>query len=645
VGGARETREDAAERELTAGGRRRCGGSAADLAALERALTAAEPDARGATAGGGVTGAASGRPVTERLGGPPEGGMGDPEWRAEFMTSNRLCAQRSGGHGRPKSVVVLRRVAARLLLAAVVVVAFGFGGGSPVQAATVTLLHVNDTHSHLDAWGPKDRNLDGTIGGMAKAATIITGVRAHEPNVLLLHAGDVFHGDLLFNAYFGVPEFKLMRELGFDAMAVGNHEFDFGPDVLAGSLSAAFGTGTLPLLSANLDVRGYPALSAWIQSSVIREVGGVRIGIFGMTTPDNPMTMPSPVVILGAGDPAVIVGIAGQQVAELRAAGADVVICLSHLGFLYDQAVAASIPGIDIIVGGHDHDVFAQPVVVTDPEGEPTLILQAGHNYQYVGKLRFTLDGGGVKVKDYALLPVDRKVEPLPPVQAVVDDLKQGIVASYGDVYHLELAGAVRDLENTTDPRQPRRDSAMGDLITDSLRARTGTDIAITANGLIDEGIYRGPIVGVDVFRTVSYGYDPATGLGLKLATFDISGAELVKALEFGLAYLGINEDFFLQVSGMSFAYDAGAPVGARVVLESIRVQGQPLDPFATYTATVNEALAMLIPLAGVQVDNLQPRPDLEYDALKDFVIDLHRVNYRPEGRIVELGVRRSRNR
>jgi len=226
-----------------------------------------------------------------------------------------------------------------------------------------------------------------------------------------------------------------------------------------------------------------------------------------------------------------------------------------------------------------------------------------------------------------------------------VDDLKQGIIATYGDVYRLKLATAVDDLETTANQKQCRRDSAMGDLITDALRAKTGTDIAITANGLISEGIFRGPIVGVDLFRPVSYGYDPVTGLGLKIATFDITGAELVKGLETGLAYLGINEDFFLQVSGMSFEYNASAPAGERVVLASVRVQGHPLDPFATYTATVNEAIAMLLPLMGVQVDNLQPRPDLEYDVLKDFVIDLHRVNFRPEGRIVEVGVRRCRNR
>jgi len=533
------------------------------------------------------------------------------------------------------------RVVGRLVVAVAVAASIGMWSGLPAQAATVTLLHVNDTHSHLDAWGPKDRNLDGTIGGMAKAASIITAVRAHEPNVLLLHAGDVFHGDLFFNKYFGVPEFQLMKHLGFDAMAVGNHEFDFGPYVLAASLAAAYGADTLPLLSANLDMSGYPGpppLTTWIKPSIIKEVGGVRIGIFGMTQPDDVMNQPAPVVIVGAfPDTATLLGIAGQTAAELRGAGADVVICLSHLGVLYDQAIAANVPGIDIIVGGHDHYVFEQPLVVTNPEGKPTLILQAGNHYEYVGKLRFTLKNGAVKVEDYALLPVDRKTPPLPEVQDVVDDLKLGIVAWYGDVYHTTLARATRDLEMRTNPKQPKRDSAMGNLITDALREKTETDIAITANGVISEGIFRGPIVGIDVFRPVSYGYDPATGLGLKIATFEITGAELVKALETTLAYIDVNEDFLLQVSGMSFQYDAGAPVGSRVLLESVRVQGHPLDPLATYTATVNEVLAALIPIMGVQVSNLQPLPYLEYNVLKDFIIGVGRVDYRSEGRILDV--------
>ncbi len=523
-----------------------------------------------------------------------------------------------------------------VLVLAVGVALVGLAGASPAQAATITVLHVNDTHSHLDAIGPRDGHLDGTVGGIAKAAAVIAGVRAREPNVLLLDAGDVFHGDLFFNAYFGAPELQLMKELGFDAMAVGNHEFDLGPDVLAGSLEAAFGSDTLPLLSANLDLTRYPALETWIKPAIVKEIGGVRVGIFGMTVPGNVTSRPDPVVILGDGDPEVLIAIAGTQAATLRAAGAEVVICLSHLGVAYDEVLAANVPGIDVIVGGHDHALLAAPLTVTNPDGNPTVIVQAGSHYRYVGCLRLGVDDGAVSVLGYELLPVDRKVEPLAPVEAVVDELKAGIVAAYGDVYGIKLATAVDDVETKTDPSQPWRDSGMGNLVTDALRARTGTDLAIAADGFIDEGICKGPVVAADLFRPIGYGYDPETGLGLKIATFDIAGAELVKALEIGLAFLGVDDDYFLQVSGMKFAYDASAPPGERVLLSSIRVHGRPLDPFGTYSVTVNEAVAMLLPLMDVEVTDLQLLPDLEFDALKSYVVGLQRVSYHPEGRIVE---------
>ena len=144
------------------------------------------------------------------------------------------------------------------------------------QATTLTVLHVSDTHSHLDMTGPKDANLDGTLGGIAKAATVIGMTKMTEPNVLTLHGGDVFHGDFFFNKYFGVAELQLMQALGFDAMTIGNHEFDLGPSTLAYVLPTAFGTPSMPLLSANLDFSKVPelGLDAWITPATMKNIGG-----------------------------------------------------------------------------------------------------------------------------------------------------------------------------------------------------------------------------------------------------------------------------------------------------------------------------------------------------------------------------------
>lgn len=511
-------------------------------------------------------------------------------------------------------------------------------GGTALYAQTFTILHVNDTHSHVLKFGPKDGNLDGTIGGLAKAATVIGETRATDPNVILLHAGDLFHGTLFFNMYFGVPQLQIMRQLGFDAMAVGNHEFDYGPDILAYALSQAYGTDTLPLLSANLDMSGYPALATWVKPSIIKEIDGVKIGIFGMTVPNVPTSRPDPVVILGGDDPAVIMGIAGQTAGALRAAGAQVVIMLSHLGYAYDQAVAQNVPGIDIIVGGHDHYLFEQPHIFTNPGGTQTIVVQAGKYYEDIGKMHFTYADGQVLLDDYQIIPLDETVPDDPTVAAMLAQLQQGVEQRYGDVYYDVLATAQWDITTTYDPAGRSRDTAMGNLITDAMRDFTHTDIAVTPNGLISEGLTQGPIVGADLFRPVSYGYDPETGLGLKIATFRITPFELMKGLEVGLAYLPYDETAFLQVSGMKYKYDSTRPMGERVL--KVKIHGKKLYlRDKTYTVTTNTGVLALLPLMGVNVTDVHVLPDLEYDVLKSYVEKLGTVKYKSKGRIKDMAV------
>lgn len=506
--------------------------------------------------------------------------------------------------------------------------------GTALFAQTITLLHVNDTHSHLVKWGPKDASLDGTLGGIAKAATIIGQTRATDPNVLVLHAGDAFHGDLMFNAFFGVPDFQLMKQLGYDAMAVGNHEFDYGPGPLANALNLAYGASTLPLLSANLDLTGYPALGTWIKPSMMKEIGGIKVGIFGMTIPNVPTSRPAPVVILGGDDPTVLLGIAGTQAAILRAQGAQVVIMLSHLGFAYDQAVAQNVPGIDIIVGGHDHYVFPHPVTFTNPAGKPTVVLQAGCFYRYIGKMHFTYDNGAVTVDDYSLVSLDATVPDAPSIAAAVSQLQQGVVAKYGDVYHTVVATAKADMTKDYDPSKKMRDTAMGNLVTDALRKKTGTDIAVTANGLISEGLYEGPVVGDDLFRAVSFGYDMATGLGLKIATFKITGAQLMLGLSIGPRFLPYNEDIVMQVSGMRYAYNSDRDPDYRLKPASVTIHGEPIRMDKVYTVTTDEGVASLIPAMGIQVTDLQILPDLEYNVLRDYVHGLGSFESKSKGRV-----------
>ena len=527
------------------------------------------------------------------------------------------------------------RKAVTLATVAILCAAVSFAGGT-----VVTIVHVNDTHSHLDAFGPKDFHLNGTIGGIAKAAAVIGSIRASEPNVVLLHGGDAFVGDFFFNQYFGVPELQLMQALGFDAMAVGNHEFDLYPSTLATALGAASVTGdlpgmTFPLLSANLDLSSSEgqALSPFIRPSIFVD-RGVRIGIFGMTVWDNPTTNSDQIAILPA-DP-----VRCQHIVDgLRQNGAKIVICLSHMGYLHDRELAASVKGIDVIVGAHDHYLFEKPVRVTNG-GKVTLILQAGAFYLHVGKLRLCVDGSNVRFLDYTMIPVDARIPAVPEIQAVVNTLKAGIVQRYGDVYHKPVGVALCTMDIEYDAASQIRDTPMGDLVTDALRKKGGTQLGFSATGLINEKIYAGPIVGADVFRSFPYGFDEASGLGLKLVRVRTDGASIATGLEAALSFLGVTEDYAPQVSGMTFRYNGANPVGSRVILPSIRIGGKPIDFSAGYTMTVDEGLAGLLPGLGMNITVLDQMPDFEYTVVKDFIHRLGVVAYRPEGRIRDISVK-----
>jgi 5'-nucleotidase len=509
------------------------------------------------------------------------------------------------------------------------------------RATTITILHVNDTHSHLDAVGPKDANLDGTLGGLAKAATVVATQRATVPNTLFLHAGDLFQGDLFFNATLGVPELQLLAQLGLDAMAVGNHELHLGPATLAGALAQAFPLGGSPLLSANLDLSGFPALSPFIAAKVVKDVGGVKVGLFGLTTPFDPGELPAPVVV--ESDVGEILKLAAAKAGELRLVdGVDVVICLSHMGFQIDQLLAASVPGLDAVVGGHDHFLFPQPVMVPGPGGKDVPVVQAGEFYEFVGKLGLSVENGVVSVASYELLPVDASVPRFPPFAPALDQVRGLVTAAFGDVFHAPIAHALLDVSKTPGPARCLRDTGVGNLVTDAYRWRTGTDVAIAANGFASEGIPRGPVVGEDAFHVVGDGFDPvalqAQGgppfLGFPLYRVDLLGAELVAGLEATLA--AGTDDVFLQVSGMRYRYDSTRPAGSRVT--GVVVNGRPLHPRHVYSATVNLGVVQGLPLLGVKVVRQEALAENEFLTVRDFVQPLRVLAYTSQGRIVDEG-------
>ena len=536
----------------------------------------------------------------------------------------------------------MRTTRMRAALLAIACLSPALALGTPTA---ITIIHVNDTHSHLDAFGPKDRHLDGTVGGLAKAATVIATLKATDPNALFVHAGDLFNGDAYFAAGIGpgglpalaVAEMQLLSQLGLDVLTLGNHEFGLGTGPLASVLHAAFqGTGP-SVLTANIDLEA-AGLTGLVQPSVVREVGGVRVGFFGMTAIDF-LSQGAPFL---AWDLAGTLELAAAEAAELRKppASADVVIFLSHLGFELDQVVAANVPGIDAIVGGHSHTVLSTPVMVAAPGGKSVPVVQAGEFYKWVGELTLLVEGGEVTLGGYRLVPVDAGVPRLPAIAAVVDQLKAGIDQRYGeDFWHAPIAFAVLDVAKEACPGSPLRDSPIADLITDALRAKGGTNIGLTVHGFLTEGLTRGPLVGDDAFRIVGIGIDPTgASLGFQLYEVKIDGKNLLAALETSLALGG---DFFIHVSGMSYIYDSRRPAGSQLL--AAFVGGAAVNPARIYRVTVNlGAIQGLSQLPGVSLA-APPRSlgTSEYVAVRDWMARQKLVLYFSHGRVIDVGMLR----
>jgi 5'-nucleotidase len=255
----------------------------------------------------------------------------------------------------------------------------------------ITILHTNDTHSQIDPLPPNDARYPGK-GGVARRATLVKRVRLENPNTLLIDGGDVFQGTPYFNFYKGEVEYKAMSAIGYDVGTLGNHEFDNGVDALAAAMQFA----KFDLVSANYDVRGTP-LENNVKRFVIRQIKGVRIGLFGLGI--SPVGLITPANFKGITfiDPVVA---AREVVKVLREKErCSMVIAMTHLGYypepeageIGDSQVAAQVDGIDFIAGGHTHTFMEKPVAIKQPSGQETLIFQVGKSGIFVGRVDFVL--------------------------------------------------------------------------------------------------------------------------------------------------------------------------------------------------------------------------------------------------------------
>jgi len=418
-------------------------------------------------------------------------------------------------------------------------------------------------------------------------------------------------------------------DLGMRAMCIGNHEFDLTPARLKATIQeAGLPATSLNLITANVDMSLDPELANLVKSYTVIEFGDLKVGLFGLTpSMANSFSSPAPNVITD------YIAAARKAVDSLKTK-CNVVIGLTHLNVSDDDSLAAKVPGIDVIIGGHAHVANQAPKIVSNAEGN-TPIIRAGCFYQYVGLARIAVSPSGTELIHHELIPINSSVPEDAQIASKVDSLVREVEADpkFGAVY-TEIVGQITN-ELSHNSGSGFRDAPLGNLVTDAMRHATGTTLALDVEGWMGQPLPAGPVAANDIFQSTPYGYDEESGGGFKLVTFKLSAFYLKMAVEFALDEALTSSDFNLQISNGQIIYDSRQPKGQKI--KTMTVAGQPLSLFGEYTITVSDGLAKYLALAGLSMVVPEPTGLVEYKVVRDFIRQNSPISYGAEGRVQDI--------
>ena len=469
----------------------------------------------------------------------------------------------------------------------------------------IVILHTNDLHSRLNGfspeaeytpWSPGD---DETRGGFARIAAILRTEKRNNPGITLT----VDAGDFLMGTLFHAMELKtgfqlrLMKQMGYDIVCLGNHEFDFGPAKTAGIINSSLAKGEIPsLLLSNAvlsaEESGDDELEKLYDSKVvlrkfILERDGLKIGFFSLLGKNAVEVAPLAKPVSFAKQ----VPFARKMVRELKKDGCDIVICLSHSGVSRDKKgnwagedirLAKKVRGIDVIVSGHSHSKISEPVII---KGVP--VVQTGEYGQNVGRLELVWKNGSVSVSDYRLIPVDDSIAGESDIIAAVEEqqslVTQEILAPLGLSYSDPVAETDFLLE--CNEQGDFRSSNLGPMIADAIHSYVnrhssdGCDIGMVAVGVIRDWMVPGVMTAPDVFRIMSLGSGDDDLPGYPLARLYVTGKELKNILEILMIAHKSSSSNHCFYSGLRVSYDPGRMLFRKInSIEILGVNGETWD-------------------------------------------------------------------
>ncbi len=468
---------------------------------------------------------------------------------------------------------------------------------SPEVASSLRIVHFNDFHARFEPvnkynnfCSADDLKEEGKcFGGAPRLAQAIKDVRAeaaeNNQDLLVLVGGDAFQGTLYYSTFKGEATAAVMNELTIDGWALGNHEFDDGPSVLAKFADNV----NFPLLMANAEVEEDSEITGKYQPYIIKDVGEQKIGIIGLITEGTAVTSsPGEKIKFKESIEAL-----PPVIAELKEQGVEKIIVVTHIGFWNDVAVAKNVAGIDVIVGGHSNTLLTNdesnkqrassyPFVAEDPEGRKVPIVQAYAYTQYLGDITLGFDENGevISWQGDAKRLNDEIGE-----DAKVKEIVAGYAEPLAEIRQ-KVVGYTNKVINGDRAFCRAVECEMGNLITDAMLDSTkgqGVTLAFQNGGGIRASIDEGDITMEEVLTVLPFMNT--------VATFEIKGSDVLTALETGVGMIEEMEGRFLQVAGMRYSFDASKPSGERIVSAEVKEGDNwvALDMEKTYLAVTND--------------------------------------------------------
>lgn len=470
---------------------------------------------------------------------------------------------------------------------------FALSSGSALADYELNILHINDLHSRIEAINKYDSTCSAEeegknecFGGVARVKTAIETRRKEltdaGANVLVLDAGDQFQGSLFYTTYKSEAVAEFMNGIGFDAMAVGNHEFDDGPEELAKLLDLA----KFPIISGNTVAGADTPIANRIPGYIVKEMGGEKVAVVSVLATDTDETSSPGKSVFFEDEITYLKGI----VPQIEAEGINKIVLLSHVGYVRDQQIAAAVDGIDVIVGGHSHTLLSStdenaagpyPTNVKNPAGTDVPIVQAYAYSKYLGDLKVVFDDTG-KVTSVSGAPklLDASVTPDAGFSARVAELAKPLE----ELRQKEISEATATIDGSRDVCRAA-ECSMGNLVADAILDRVkdqGITIAIQNGGGLRASIDAGVVTMGEVLTVLPFQNT--------LATFELTGADVVAALENGASQVEEAAGRFSQVSGLRYTFDKTKPAGSRVSNVEVK-EGDAfvaLDPAKTYGVVSN---------------------------------------------------------